>query len=632
MQAALAAPCHSTPQTVAWFRPGAQPPSARQLRLTVCNSYSSDQPRPTGPGWTGSATGTTPRPTGPGYQGSGYQGRGGGGSSGGYQGRGGGSPTGYQGRGGGSPGGYQGRGGGAGYQGRGGGSPGGYQGRGTGAPGGYQGRGTGAPSGYQGRGAGAPGGYQGRGAGGDEERRFGGGRGGSFGGRGRGRGMRREEPIVPMNENIRAPEVRVLAEDKTPMGVMATEDALAEARALGIDMIMVVPDAVPPVVRLMEFSKYNYELEKANKEAKKKQREAVVETKELKLRPATDVHDYQVKVKAAQKFLAKGHRVKLTLQFRGREMEFQQLGREMFQRFVEDCGNAGIDVAIEQPPMMQGRQMNMVLGLKKELVMAFRGPPPHPAPAPLQRLDLQLEGLGAFQDGAAALKAGDPLCLQQLEGNRLACATRDGTPVGLVPADKRGLLSRGPWSGTVRSVKRQLVAAAAVAAAAEAAGGAGAAAQEDQEQQQQGDAAAAPPVEEEQHEEEQQGADQPADVEEPQAPAPAQQQAGPAQHQVVQVLVRFTPEEQRWERRGQDAQPEEEEAADVARLSADQLQALADNEEVRWMLRDERLQKVVAQVDGAPDRERALLRALQAPNFKEFADKVLGVVAPEAPQ
>ncbi|KAL4419379.1 hypothetical protein ABPG77_002906 [Micractinium sp. CCAP 211/92] len=198
-----------------------------------------------------------------------------------------------------------------------------------------------------------------------DDRRGGGGRGGNFqrGGRGGGRGQRNDG--VPMNENIRAPEVRVLAEDKTPLGVMPTSAALAEARALGVDMIMVVPDASPPVVRLMEFSKYNYELEKSAKEAKKKQRESVIETKELKLRPATDVHDYQVKVKAAQKFLGKGHRVKLTLQFRGREMEFQQIGREMFQRFVEDCGPG---TAIEQAAQMQGRQMSMVLGPPKKEV------------------------------------------------------------------------------------------------------------------------------------------------------------------------------------------------------------------------------------------------------------------------
>lgn len=258
---------------------------------------------------------------------------------------------------------------------------------------------------------------------------------------------------------------------------------------------------------------------------------------------------------------------------------------------------------------------------------------------PPSKLDLCLEGLAAFQEGAAALKAGDPLCLQQLDGGRLACATRDGVAVGLVPADKRGLLSRGPWSGTVRSVKRQQATAAAgdgqATGSAPAAAG-GAAADEAPagehppapQEQQQGSAEAAAAASDQGQLDGQAGtgaAQPPA----PAAPAAGQQQPAAApQLAVVQLLVRFTPEEQRWEQRAQAAPPLPEEE-DAARLSTEQLQALADSEELRWMLRDERLQKVVAEVDGAPDRERALLRALQAPNFKEFADKVLAVVAPE---
>ena len=151
------------------------------------------------------------------------------------------------------------------------------------------------------------------------------------------------------------------------MGVYSTEEALAIARDASVDLVMVVPDANPPVCRLIEYSKYNYELLKAAKDAKKKQREAIVETKEVKLRPATDVHDYQTKVRAASKFLSKGARVKLTVQFKGREMEFKEIGREMFARFVEDLGGDA-EVSIEQPAQMQGRQMTMVLASKKELI------------------------------------------------------------------------------------------------------------------------------------------------------------------------------------------------------------------------------------------------------------------------
>lgn len=192
----------------------------------------------------------------------------------------------------------------------------------------------------------------------------GGGRGGGGRGRGRGRFMPAPRPTVPMNDDIRAPEVRVISEDKEPLGVFNTDDAIVMARDAGVDLIMVVPDAVPPVCRLMEYSKYNYELLKAAKDAKKKQREAIIETKEVKLRPATDVHDYQTKMRAAQKFLAKGNRVKLIVQFKGREMEFKDIGREMFSRFFEDLGGEA-EVAVEQAPQMQGRQMTMILSKKE---------------------------------------------------------------------------------------------------------------------------------------------------------------------------------------------------------------------------------------------------------------------------
>ena len=187
----------------------------------------------------------------------------------------------------------------------------------------------------------------------------GGGRGGGRGGRGRGRGFPQQRPTVPMNDDIRFSEVRVVGEEKEPLGVFATEDALAMAREAGLDLILVVPDAQPPVCRLMEYSKYNYELLKAAQDAKKKQREAMIETKEVKMRPGTDVHDYQTKVRAAAKFIAKGARVKLTVQFKGREMEFKDIGREMFTRFVEDLGGEA-EICVEQPAQMQGRAMTMV--------------------------------------------------------------------------------------------------------------------------------------------------------------------------------------------------------------------------------------------------------------------------------
>lgn len=195
-----------------------------------------------------------------------------------------------------------------------------------------------------------------------------GGGGGGRGGRGGRYGNRQpyqRRNTVPMNEDIRFPEVRLIDDAKQPLGVVPISEALDMAKKADVDLILVVPDASPPVCRLIDFSKYNYELEKAAKDAKKKQREAQIETKELKLRPATDIHDYQVKVRAASKFLSKGARVKLVVQFKGREMEFKDIGREMFNRFFEDLGGSEM-VSVEQAAQMQGRQMIMVIGPKKE--------------------------------------------------------------------------------------------------------------------------------------------------------------------------------------------------------------------------------------------------------------------------
>jgi translation initiation factor IF-3 len=163
-----------------------------------------------------------------------------------------------------------------------------------------------------------------------------------------------------MNEEITASQVRVVGEDKEPLGVMGIDEALEMAEDVGVDLLLVVPDASPPVCRLCDYSKYKYEKTKAEKDAKKKQRESVIEVKELKMRPGTDVHDYQVRVRAAQKFIDKNFRVKLTLQFRGREMEFKEIGREMFERFVEDL-------------RMQGRQMNMVISKKEGATVVISG-------------------------------------------------------------------------------------------------------------------------------------------------------------------------------------------------------------------------------------------------------------------
>lgn len=200
----------------------------------------------------------------------------------------------------------------------------------------------------------------------------------------------------------------------------------------------------------------------------------------------------------------------------------------------------------------------------------------------VQKLDLYLEGLAAFQEGASSLKAGDPLCLQQQEGGRLACMTRSGTAVGLVPADKRALLSRGPWSGTVRSVKRSSSAAAVKAAtdaglaapsraapAAEVLHAVGAGPADGEGDQHQ---AAAPASKPQLNTQQQQELKQPAS--QGHHSQAAEQGQPQAQLVIQQVLVRFTPEEQRWQPRRDEAPPEQPQEEDTARLSQEQYEML----------------------------------------------------------
>ncbi len=125
----------------------------------------------------------------------------------------------------------------------------------------------------------------------------------------------------------------------------------------GLDLVEISPNANPPVCKIMDFGKYKYEQQKRESEARKKQK--VIEVKEVKFRPNTDTHDYDVKMKNVFKFLEKGDKVKVTLRFRGREMAHQNLGRELLERVAEDIKDIG---KVENMPKMEGRQMIMMIG------------------------------------------------------------------------------------------------------------------------------------------------------------------------------------------------------------------------------------------------------------------------------
>ncbi|WP_437181686.1 translation initiation factor IF-3 [Ruegeria atlantica] len=141
------------------------------------------------------------------------------------------------------------------------------------------------------------------------------------------------------------------------VGVVHPAKAMQMAADAGLDLVEISPNANPPVCKIMDFGKFKYETQKREAEARKKQK--IIEVKEVKFRPNTDTHDYDVKMRNVFKFLENGDKVKVTLRFRGREMAHQNLGRELLERVAEDVKDLG---KIENMPKMEGRQMIMMIG------------------------------------------------------------------------------------------------------------------------------------------------------------------------------------------------------------------------------------------------------------------------------
>jgi len=160
-----------------------------------------------------------------------------------------------------------------------------------------------------------------------------------------------------VNDRIRCPEVRLIGAEGENVGVVSPERALELAENAGLDLVEISPNAEPPVCKIMDFGKYKYEQQKRESEARKKQK--IIEIKEIKFRPGTDTHDYDVKMRNVFKFLENGDKVKITLRFRGREMAHLNLGRELLERVAEDVQEMG---KVENMPKMEGRQMTMMIG------------------------------------------------------------------------------------------------------------------------------------------------------------------------------------------------------------------------------------------------------------------------------
>ncbi len=169
------------------------------------------------------------------------------------------------------------------------------------------------------------------------------------------------EKQVRRNEQITAPQVRVIGADGENVGVMPTRRAIELAEESGLDLVEVSPMAAPPVVRVMDYGKYLFEQNKRLQIAKRKQKQ--IQVKEVKFRPGTEEGDYQVKLRNLVRFLSEGDKAKVTLRFRGREMMHQDLGRKLLTRVEGDLSELAI---VEQHPRMEGRQMVMVLSPKKK--------------------------------------------------------------------------------------------------------------------------------------------------------------------------------------------------------------------------------------------------------------------------
>ncbi len=169
------------------------------------------------------------------------------------------------------------------------------------------------------------------------------------------------------NRRIKAREVRVIGSNGEQLGVMPVEQALRMAQEEGFDLVEVSPMAKPPVCKIMDYGKFKYTEKKKQSEAKKKQ--VVVQLKEVKLRPRTEEHDYDVKLKKIREFLAEANKARITVMFRGREITHRELGQKVLQRVIEDLRDVAV---IEAAPRMEGRQMFMILAPNPRMLQAQR--------------------------------------------------------------------------------------------------------------------------------------------------------------------------------------------------------------------------------------------------------------------
>ena len=169
--------------------------------------------------------------------------------------------------------------------------------------------------------------------------------------------QKRTKPRGPKaNNRINSPEVQVIGSTGENLGIINTNKAISMAKEEGLDLIEIAPNAKPPVCKIIDIGKYKYDAQKKANKAKKKQKK--IELKEIKLRPVTETHDYNFKLKNAQKFLSKGDKVKFTIRFKGRELQHSNLGHNLMNKIQEDIKLVG---KVEMNPKFDGKQMIMVI-------------------------------------------------------------------------------------------------------------------------------------------------------------------------------------------------------------------------------------------------------------------------------
>ena len=169
--------------------------------------------------------------------------------------------------------------------------------------------------------------------------------------------QKRTRPKGPRSNNrINSPEVQVIGSTGENLGIINTNKAISMAKEEGLDLIEIAPNAKPPVCKIIDMGKYKYDAQKKANKAKKKQKK--IELKEIKLRPVTETHDYNFKLKNAQKFLSKGDKVKFTIRFKGRELQHSNLGYNLMNKIQEDIKLVG---KVEMNPKFEGKQMIMVI-------------------------------------------------------------------------------------------------------------------------------------------------------------------------------------------------------------------------------------------------------------------------------